>query len=80
MPEGSKYSLKDIKEAASNDPVYQHMSKEAKNDARAELQAHRAHQATAARVSNSATAKDVASTMAIQEREVCNYTDPSIHS
>ena len=46
------------------------MSKQAQDDARAELQAYRAQKSSAARASNSGAAKDVVSTMAIQEREV----------
>jgi hypothetical protein len=70
LPEGSKLSLREIKDAASNDPVYQHMSKAAQDDARAELQAYRANKASAARVSNASAAKDAISTMAVQQREV----------
>jgi hypothetical protein len=49
------------------------MSSEAKDEARAALLAHRNFKATAARASNTSAAKDVVSTMAIQEREVCVY-------
>jgi hypothetical protein len=71
VPEGDRKLLKEIKEAASNDPEYQNMSKDAKNEARAELQAHRNLKASAARSSNTSAARDVASTMAIQDHEVC---------
>jgi phosphoenolpyruvate carboxylase len=77
LPEGSRKTLKEIKEAAGSDPVYQAMSKEAKNEALAELQAHRNLKATGARASNASAAKDVVSTMAIQGREV--YTFISVH-
>jgi hypothetical protein len=70
LPEGSRHSLKDIKAAASNDPAYQNMSEAEKDQARTQLQSHRNLKATAARASNASVAKDVASTMSIQEREV----------
>jgi hypothetical protein len=71
LPEGSKLSLRGIKDAVSNDPAYQNMSEKDKDDARALLLAHRNTKATAARVSNASAARDVSSTMAIQDREVC---------
>ena len=70
LPGGSKLSLKEIKQAASDDPAYQHMSKEAKDEACAQLQAHRNLKATAARPSNASAAKDAVNTMAMQDREV----------
>jgi hypothetical protein len=76
LPGGSKLSLKEIKQAASDDPAYQHMSKVAKDEARAQLQAHRNLKATAARPSNASAAKDVVNTMATQEREVCFISEP----
>jgi esterase/lipase superfamily enzyme len=68
--EGSRHSLKDIKAAASNNPAYQNMSKVEKDQVHTQLQSHRNLKATAARASNASAAKDVASTMSIQEREV----------
>ena len=73
LPQGSKLSLKDIKQATSEDVTYQDMSEEAKQDACAQLLAHRHNKATAARLSNDAAAKDAVATMAIQEREVCLF-------
>jgi hypothetical protein len=70
LPEGSWHSLKDIKVAASNDPAYQNMLKVEKDQVCAQLQLHCNLKATAARASNTSVAKDVASTMSIQEREV----------
>jgi hypothetical protein len=70
LPEGSQHSLKDIKAAASNDPAYQNMSKAEKDQVRTQLQSHHNLKATAARESNTSVAKDVASTMSIQECEV----------
>jgi hypothetical protein len=71
LPEGSRHSLKDIKAAASNDPAYQNMSKVEKDQAHTQLQSHRNLKATTACASNTSVAKDVASTMSIQECEVC---------
>lgn len=72
VPEGTRKSLKEIKEAAGNDPEYQNMSKNAKYEACTELQVHHNLMAiaTAASSSNMSAAKDVASTMAIQDHEV----------
>jgi hypothetical protein len=70
LPEGSRHSLKDIKVAASNNPAYQNMLKAEKDQACTQLQSHHNLKATAARTSNASAAKDVASTMSIQECEV----------
>jgi hypothetical protein len=71
VPEGSRKSLKEIKEAAATNPEYQNMLTEAQDEAHTELQAFRNLKATAARTSNTSAAKDVTSTMSIHECEVC---------
>ena len=76
MPEGLRHSLKDIKKAVIDDLEYQNMSKEKKALVCTQLVEHRNTKATAARASNVSTARDVASTMAIQEREVCIESIP----
>jgi hypothetical protein len=66
LPEGFRNSLKDIK----NDPAYQNILKVEKDQACTQLQSHHNLKATTAHTSNTSVAKDVASTMSIQESEV----------